>query len=219
MFLRATFAVAPSVALAVVSPGPTLGWTAGTADQLHPPRMFMYLAVRFLKQRTLVVAVFILAALMSISLGGCGQSPDETPFGSDESAARKTAAVVEAPTATVSTEAPAAAETAPPTEPPSAPATSGGGVDSAAAETLFIGKGCGACHMLSTVPGAVGTIGPALDGVASRDLIASTLELSLDNFKTWLANPAAVKPGTAMPTLGLAAEEIDVLSAWLMTLE
>ena len=166
----------------------------------------MYLASHFPRRRTRVVAGFLLVALMSILLAGCGQSTDEAPFGSDDSAAPKTAA-------------PAAVETAPPTEPPSAPAISGGGVDSAAAETLFIGKGCGACHVLSSVTGAVGTIGPALDGVASRDLIAGTFEVSLDNFKTWLDNPGAVKPGTAMPALGLASEEIDVLAAWLMTLE
>ena len=169
------------------------------------------------RRRRFLVAVFLLVALMSILLAGCGQSTDEAPFGSDDSAAPKTA--VAAPAAKVATTVPTAVEIAPPTEPPSAPATGGGGVDSAAAETLFIGKGCGACHVLSTVPGAVGTIGPALDGVASRDLIAGTLEVSLDNFKTWLANPAAVKPGTAMPALGLAAEDIDVLATWLMTLE
>ena len=162
---------------------------------------------------------FLLVALMSILLAGCGQSTDEAPFGSDESAASKTAAAVVAPAARVATAVPAAVEIAPPTEPPSAPATGGGGVDSAAAETMFIGKGCGACHVLSAVSGAVGTIGPALDGVASRDLIAGTLEVSLDNFKTWLDNPGAVKPGAAMPAPGLASEEIDVLSAWLMTLE
>jgi cytochrome c2 len=171
------------------------------------------------RRRRFLVVGFLLVALMSFLLAGCGQSTDEAPFGSDDSAAPKTAAVVAAPAAKVATTAPTAVETAPPTEPPSAPATGGGEVDSAAAETLFIDKGCGACHVLSTVPGAVGTIGPALDGVASRDLIAGTLEVSLDNFKTWLENPGAVKPGTAMPTLGLPADDLDVLAAWLMTLE
>lgn len=179
----------------------------------------MYASYLIPRRRRFLVAVFLLVALMSILLAGCVQSTDEAPFGSDGSAAPKTAAAVAAPAAKVAITAPTAVDTAPPTEPPSAPATGGGEVDSAAAEILFIGKGCGACHVLSTVPGAVGAIGPALDGVASRDLIAGTLEVSLDNFKMWLANPGAVKPGTAMPTLGLAAEEIDVLSAWLMTLE
>lgn len=179
----------------------------------------MHPASHLPRRRTYLVAGIMLVALMSIFLAGCGQSADETPFGSDEAAAPKTAAAVAAPAAKVATTAPPAAETAPPTEPPSAPVTEAGGNDSAAAETMFIGRGCGACHILSGIPGAVGTIGPALDGVASKDMIAATLEVSLDNFKTWLADPGAVKPGTAMPNLGLAPEDVDVLAAWLMTLE
>ena len=179
----------------------------------------MRLASQFPRLRTSLAGSLVLAALISILLTGCGQSKDETPFGSDEAAAPKTAVAVEAPASKVATTAPAAVETAPPTEPPSAPATAAGGADSAAAETLFIGKGCGACHIVSDVPGAVGTVGPALDGVASRGMIAGTLlEVSLDNFKTWLKDPGTIKPGTAMPTPGLAAEDIDVLAAWLMTL-
>ena len=178
----------------------------------------MRLASQFPSRRAPLAASLVLAALISILLTGCGQSTDETPFGSDEAAAPKTAVAVKAPASKVATTSPAAVETAPPTEPPSAPAAAAGAADSAAAETLFIGKGCGACHIVSDVPGAVGTIGPALDGVASRDTIAGTIEVSLDNFKTWLKDPGAVKPGTAMPTLGLAVEDIDVLAAWLMTL-
>ena len=179
----------------------------------------MYLAFRSPRRRSLPVVGFMLVALLSILLAGCGQSTDEAPFGSDEGAAPKTAVAVAAPAAKVATTAPPAVETAAPTEPPSAPAGNGGAVDSAAAETLFIGKGCGACHTMSDISGAVGTIGPGLDGIASRDLIAGTLEVSLDNFKTWLADPGAAKPGAAMPNLGLASADIDVLSAWLMTLE
>lgn len=67
---------------------------------------------------------------------------------------------------------------------------------------------CVACH---AVGGAGGNIGPALDGVATR--------FSPEQLETWLANPQAVKPGTAMPNLNLAANERQELVRWLMTLQ
>ena len=70
---------------------------------------------------------------------------------------------------------------------------------------------CSACHM---VGGQGGTVGPALDGVGSR--------FSRAELDEWLNDPQAVRPGTAMPnpeTLGISAEQLEELTAWLMTLE
>lgn len=66
---------------------------------------------------------------------------------------------------------------------------------------------CQACH---TVGGKGGNVGPALDGVAKR-YTATELD-------RWLANPQAVKPGTAMPNLGLTDPVRAELTEWLMTL-
>lgn len=67
---------------------------------------------------------------------------------------------------------------------------------------------CSACH---AVGGQGGTVGPALDGVAGR--------FSEDELHTWLSNPSAVKPGTAMPNLNLSDELRAELVAWLVTLQ
>jgi len=64
---------------------------------------------------------------------------------------------------------------------------------------------CVACHSLG---GAGGGVGPALDGVADR--------YSPEDLRTWLADPTAVKPGTAMPDLGLTDDQLDSLTAFLM---
>lgn len=48
------------------------------------------------------------------------------------------------------------------------PSTTGPVVDIQAGQQVFIVSGCVACHTVSTVPGAVGTVGPVLDGLASR---------------------------------------------------
>lgn len=85
---------------------------------------------------------------------------------------------------------------------------------------LFVSKGCVACHTVQGVPGATGKVGPELTGVASRPTIAGgVLETTPDNLKRWLKNPPGVKPGTAMPNLGLSDEEVDNLVAFLLTLK
>jgi nitric oxide reductase subunit C len=67
---------------------------------------------------------------------------------------------------------------------------------------------CIACH---AVGGSGGTVGPALDGVSGR--------FSREELHTWLADPGAVKPGTAMPNLKLPDALRNELVDWLVTLE
>lgn len=67
---------------------------------------------------------------------------------------------------------------------------------------------CIACH---AVGGQGGAVGPALDGVATR--------FSPEELDRWLADPASVKPGTAMPNLGLTPSLRAELVAWLSTLQ
>lgn len=66
---------------------------------------------------------------------------------------------------------------------------------------------CIACHSLASQGGQVG---PALDGVGDR--------MTKEQLETWLDNPGAVRPGTAMPDLPLSKAQITELSAFLSTL-
>lgn len=84
---------------------------------------------------------------------------------------------------------------------------------------LFMEKGCGGCHIVSGVAGAVGETGPNLTELASRTQIASTLEMNGDNLRAWLIDPPSIKPGTLMPNLGLSEDEATVLANWLLTLK
>ncbi len=72
----------------------------------------------------------------------------------------------------------------------------------------YFGKVCIACH---SVGGSGGSVGPALDGVGNR--------LSAAELDRWLADPPSVKPGTAMPNLGLPDATRAELVAWLATLK
>ena len=91
--------------------------------------------------------------------------------------------------------------------------------DPNAGKQLIVSKGCGSCHVVPGMPEAKGTVGPSLAGFAGRPQIAGTLPNNRDNVEKWLKNPPAVKPGTAMPNLGLTDKETDDLSAFLATLK
>lgn len=63
---------------------------------------------------------------------------------------------------------------------------------------------CTACHALG---GSGGAIGPALDGVGKK--------YDKTYLTKWLSDPQAVKPGTTMPKLPLAATDIEQLATFL----
>jgi mono/diheme cytochrome c family protein len=90
-----------------------------------------------------------------------------------------------------------------------------------AGRSLFAAKGCVACHTAQGVPGAVGTIGPSLNGLgdpARRPTLADGEPNTPVNVAAWIMDPASRKPGTQMPSLGLSAKEADDLAAFLVTL-
>ncbi|HEY0582382.1 MAG TPA: cytochrome c oxidase subunit II [Chloroflexota bacterium] len=91
----------------------------------------------------------------------------------------------------------------------------------AAGRQLVAQKGCGGCHVIPGVQGAVGTVGPNLAGVASRNRIAGGVvpNNGPDDLKKWLINPPALKPGTQMPNLGLTDDDATKIAAFLETLK
>jgi cytochrome c len=77
--------------------------------------------------------------------------------------------------------------------------------------------GCGGCHALKGVPGAQGTVGPPLEGIAGRGIIGGRLENRPDNMMLWLEHPQRVSPGTAMPELGVTPADSRDMAAFLYT--
>jgi cytochrome c2 len=86
---------------------------------------------------------------------------------------------------------------------------------------LIAAKGCGGCHTIPGIPGAAAQVGPNLGGVASRPKIAAGAvpNTGPEDLKKWIMNPPALKPGTAMPNLGLADDEATRIVAYLETLK
>ncbi|MDX3983648.1 MAG: c-type cytochrome [Achromobacter sp.] len=77
---------------------------------------------------------------------------------------------------------------------------------------------CVTCHAIPGVPGARHYVGPSLDGMADRSRIAGVVPNSPDSMQQWLLDPQRIKPGTAMPALGLREQDARDIAAFLQTL-
>jgi len=75
--------------------------------------------------------------------------------------------------------------------------------------------GCNACHRISGVRDAVGTVGPPLDDIGSHVYIAGTIPNSAPNLARWIQTPQAYKPGTAMPNLNVTDPDARDMAAYL----
>jgi cytochrome c1 len=106
-----------------------------------------------------------------------------------------------------------------------APVVAGGGLEpgtpAADGAQLIATKPCVGCHTIPGIPGATGQVGPNLAGVASRTKIAggAVNNTGPDDLKKWILNPAALKPGTLMPNVGLTDDEATKIVAYLETLK
>ena len=80
------------------------------------------------------------------------------------------------------------------------------------------GFGCGSCHEIHGVIGAHGLVGPPLDGVARRSIIAGELANTPENMVRWIRDPQAVEANTAMPNLQVSEQTARDMVAYLYTL-
>ncbi len=84
-------------------------------------------------------------------------------------------------------------------------------------EAMFIQYGCGSCHSLKNARTATGMVGPPLDGIALRTIIGGHLANNPTNMEHWIQDPQHVSPGTAMPDLGVGADDARDITAFLYT--
>ena len=91
--------------------------------------------------------------------------------------------------------------------------------DVSAGRALILANGCGTCHIIPGIDTAQGLVGPPLNHMARRRIIAGVMQNTPANMAQWLLAPQQVVPGNAMPDVGLTeAEALDV-TAYLYTLE
>lgn len=89
----------------------------------------------------------------------------------------------------------------------------------AAGRKLLVGYGCGACHVVPGVPGALGTVGPSLARWSERGYIAGTLTNEPGNLVRWITAPQSIEPETAMPDLGVSEDAARHIAAYLFSLD
>jgi cytochrome c2 len=77
---------------------------------------------------------------------------------------------------------------------------------------------CTSCHVIPGLTGSDSQVGPPLRGLASRSLIAGRLPNTQENLVRWIRAPQAVKPGTAMPDLGVTEAQAREMATYLSSL-
>lgn len=77
---------------------------------------------------------------------------------------------------------------------------------------------CVTCHVIPDVVGASSHVGPSLAGIATRPYIAGVLSNTPENMRRWLMAPTDIKPGTAMPDLGVSEQDARDITTFLNTL-
>jgi cytochrome c len=75
--------------------------------------------------------------------------------------------------------------------------------------------GCGSCHVIPGVPSARGRVGPKLEDFRSQMYISGVLANTPENLTEWIRDPRGIDQRTAMPDLGISAEEARDIAAFL----
>jgi cytochrome c oxidase subunit II len=83
---------------------------------------------------------------------------------------------------------------------------------------IFETTACINCHVVAGTV-ANGRFGPDLTHLMSRDTLASgVVPNTPENLHLWIQNPDAIKPGCRMPAMTLTDQELDKVTAYLLTL-
>lgn len=77
---------------------------------------------------------------------------------------------------------------------------------------------CIACHVIPGITGSDVHVGPPLERMAMRGLIAGAVPNTQVQMIRWLIAPQAIDPDTAMPAMGVTPADAADLAAYLATL-
>lgn len=75
--------------------------------------------------------------------------------------------------------------------------------------------GCGACHEIPGIRGALGRAGPDLAHVGKRTTIAGSFSNDPQTMVRWIAHPQTLRPGSGMPEQGVTSGEARDMTAYL----
>lgn len=87
--------------------------------------------------------------------------------------------------------------------------------DAAHGKAVIERVGCGSCHTIPGVSWPQGKVGPNLDGLAERALIAGKLPNRPDVLAAYIRNAPALVPGSGMPAMPVSEAEARDIAAYL----
>ena len=74
---------------------------------------------------------------------------------------------------------------------------------------------CGSCHTIPGVAAAQGRLAVSLEAYGRRAYIAGRVANGPDTLARWIADPAALMPGTLMPNMGVTPTDARDIAAYL----
>jgi mono/diheme cytochrome c family protein len=75
---------------------------------------------------------------------------------------------------------------------------------------------CIACHRIPGVVGPDTHVGPPLERLGRREVLASGMPMNADNLVRWIVDPKAIDPGTAMPSMGVSEAHARLMADYLL---
>lgn len=85
---------------------------------------------------------------------------------------------------------------------------------------LVVQYGCNVCHIIPTIEGPQGSLGPTLAGIASKPTLSNgVVQNTPANLAQFVQNPASLNPQSSMPPIGLPDSDASDIAAFLLTLE
>jgi cytochrome c1 len=90
--------------------------------------------------------------------------------------------------------------------------------DPAKGGQAIVEYGCGSCHVIPGIRSADSLVGPPLTGFGRRSFVAGSLPNSAENLARWIQDPLSIRPGTAMPDLGVTEVQARDIAAYLHSL-
>lgn len=93
------------------------------------------------------------------------------------------------------------------------------GTDRFSDAKALIATNCGSCHSVPGVGGANGMVGPPLNGIAKRQVLAGYFPNSRQNMVRWISDAQSMLPNNAMPSTHLTPAQANRVADYLYTLD
>ena len=87
--------------------------------------------------------------------------------------------------------------------------------DAGKGRAVIASVGCGACHDIPGIPGAIGVVAPSLGGFARRTLIGGVHVNEPGVLVSWVRDAPELSPSTAMPAMPITEQEARDVAAYL----